>query len=95
MKINSKTIIRLCTSIWHDKRGFYVKKSINFLRRKSVGYNIIEEDISMDDDVISRIVNFNECKDGIYEVVMCNISYDFETDYIDSYDYKLIKYHED
>ena len=50
------------------------------------------EDISCigAEEVLPRIINLDECKDGVYEVTACNISHDFETGYADDWDYKLI-----
>lgn len=92
---NSKLIVRLTTSCWHDCKGIHQKRSINVLRRKSKdAFDILEEDASSvgADMTIDRIINFNECKDGIYQVITCNEHRDWETGYIDDYDFKLIKY---
>ncbi len=90
----SVCVVRLTTSQWNDKNGIYEKKSIRYLQRKCTGWNCIEEDISMigADEVMPRIINLYECKDGIYEVIMCNEKKDWETGCIDDYDYKLIPY---
>ena len=37
-----------------------------------------------------RILNLGEVEDGIYEVVVCNESHDYETGYVDDYDYRLV-----
>lgn len=90
-----KCIVRLITTQWSDRRGIHQKKSIVFLKRKSEGYNFLEEDTGMigANDVIKRIIDFNSYKDGVYEVITCNERSDWETPHIiDDYDYKLIKY---
>jgi hypothetical protein len=87
-----KLIVRLRTSIWHDSRGAYLRREIKWLIRKSEGFNFFEEDCSMAgaDEVVPKILNLNECKDGLYKLDTCNESRDWETGYIDDYDYKLI-----
>jgi hypothetical protein len=89
----SSVIVRLKTSFWHDKNGVHQKKTLSTLIRKSVGFNFLKEDCAMigADVVIDRVVNFNECEDGIYEVVMCNKKIDWETGCLDDWDYKLVK----
>lgn len=89
-------VVRLKTSIWLDERGAHIKKSLNFLKRKSSGYNILKEDSQMvgADEVLPRIVNIDSVADGIYEVTTCNESKDWETGYVDDYDYKLLPFNE-
>ena len=88
-------VVRLTTNFWGDNKGLYSKQGLTFLRRKSSGFQILEEDISMvgAEQVFPRITNLSECKDGIYKVITCNESHDWETPHIiDDYDYKLIPF---
>ena len=91
-KQENRCIVRLKTSMWNDKTGLHVKKSLAFLRRKCEGFNILEEDTSAIGAalVLNKIVNLDTCKDGIYQVVTCDESRDWEGGYIDDYNYKLI-----
>jgi len=86
-----KFIVKLRTTMWGDRRGIYLKKSITFLKRQSVDIYFLEDDIEGmgADEVLIRILNLNECDDGIYELVVCNVSHDWETGYVDDYDYRL------
>lgn len=87
------TVVRLSTTFYQCGRGgLHQKKSITFLRRKCKGYNVLSEDAynSSVEDTFSRIINIDECKDGVYEVVTCNESRDFESGHIDDYDFKLV-----
>lgn len=88
----NRCVVRLCTTMWADKRGLHTKKSLMFLRRKSEGFNVLEEDASAAgvEEILPRILNMDECPDGVYEVVTCNESRDYETGYIDDYDYRLV-----
>lgn len=90
---DNRCVVRLKTTSWADKRGLHQKKSLTFLRRQCEGFNVLEEDAGAigADEVLPRILNLNECADGIYNVVVCNESRDFETGYINDYDYKLVK----
>ena len=86
-------VVRLTTTVWHTDDGVHIKKSLRFLKRKCVGYNILYEDCRMvgADEVVKRITNLDECEDGIYCVVTCNESHDWETPHIvEDYDYELI-----
>jgi hypothetical protein len=88
----SETVVRVETSYWTSKRGLHSTKSVKYLRRKSTGYNILEEDIGMSDaeGVFKRIVNIDTCVDGIYRVICCDVQRDWETGNIDDYNYQLV-----
>jgi len=43
-------------------------------------------------EVTAAIVNLEECADGVYQVVICNESRDWESGIIDAYDYRLVPY---
>ena len=88
----NRCVVRLRTTMWADKTGLHTKKSLTFLRRKSEGFNVLEEDASAAgvEEVLPRILNLDECPDGVYKVVVCNESRDYETGYVDDYDYRLV-----
>jgi len=91
-------VVRLTTSTWKDSNGVYIKKSLRFLRRKCIGFNILDEDCSMTgaNEVVEHITNLSACDDGIYQVVTCNEWASYETPHIiEDYDYKLIPFVED
>ena len=90
-KIENICIVKITTDFWSDNKGLYLKKSIRFLRRKCKGFNILEEDCSQigADWVINNIVNLDKVKDGIYMVNTINEYRDWETGYIEGYDYSL------
>ena len=89
-------VVRVRTSYWHDKKGGHIRKDINYLKRKSRGYNVLDEDMYLGsaDLVLPTIINLYDVEDGIYELITVNESRDWETGYIDSYDMKLIPYKE-
>lgn len=91
-KVRNMCIVRLRTEIWADKRGMHTKKSLVFMRKQCQGFNILEEDIGAVGarDVMPKIINLEDCEDGLYEAVACNESTDWESGHIDSYDYKLV-----
>ena len=88
----SRCTVRVKTTVWADKRGLHTKKSLTFLRRQCEGFNVLAEDVSAigAGEVLPRILNLGEVEDGIYEVVVCNESHDYETGYVDDYDYRLV-----
>lgn len=92
-----REVVRLRTSYWQDKRGIHIKKDLIPMRKMSFGYQILEEDapIAGVDQLVRHIVNLHELKDGLYESVTCNESRDWETGYVDEYDYKLIPFKEE
>jgi hypothetical protein len=85
-------IVRLRTNTWSDSKGLHSKKSLRFLRRRCKGHNLLEEDSKAigADEIWPRIINLDTCEDGVYQVVTCNESRDYETGSIDDYDYELI-----
>ncbi len=88
-------VVRLKTSAWHDKSGLHFKKSLLTMRRLSRrGYQFFTEDVEQigADEVISRIVNLDECNDGLYEIIIVNQVRDYESGEIKDYDYKLIPF---
>ena len=90
-------VVRVSTSYWSGACGLYLKRSIKFLRRLCKGHNFLEEDISClgPDEVACLITNLDQCRDGIYEVQMCNTLTDWETGYVDQWEYKLVPYNGD
>ena len=87
-------VVRLHSSAWSDKRGLHIKRSLTFLRKQCVGFNILEEDANISGaiEVVPRIINLDACSDGTYIVKTCNEQRDWETGYVDEYDYELIPY---
>lgn len=87
----NRTIVRVITSYWKNKDTVCCKKEIKTLRRKSKGWNIIEEcfdDIELDWELI---VNINDVSDGVYELVVNREWVDWETGVVDNWDYKLVR----
>lgn len=87
-----KVVVRLKTYSWSSKRGVHQRRDLLFLKRQCEGYNVVDEDVSNvgASDVVSRIVNLDACPDGVYEVVICNEKRDWESGYVEDYDYKLV-----
>lgn len=93
-EVESLCVVRLTTSYWQDDRGLHFKKSLNFLRRKCTGYNVLAEDAAILGvfAVLTRIINLDQYRDGIFSVVTCNEDRDWESDCIEDYDYKLVPF---
>lgn len=93
-KTRNLCVVKLTTATWADKRGLHTKKSIIYLRRKCTGFNMLEEEDSAVGavDAVNSIINLDECVDGIYEVVACNETHDWESGHVDGYDLKLIPF---
>lgn len=91
----SVCIVRVSSSTWYDARGVvHIDKRITPLKRKSEGYQIFSEDVQMigASEVIEKIVNLSEIEDGIFLVLTCNHSHDWESGTLDDYDYYLSPY---
>ena len=92
-----REVIKLVTSSWNDNRGLHIRRDIIPVKRKSIGHQVLEQDCKMigPDEVWPRIINLKECKDGVYELILCNEHRDWETGSVEEYDYKLIAFTED
>jgi hypothetical protein len=89
-----KTVVRVTTSAYKTQRGFAWRREVSYQRRLCQGFNVIEDDIGMTgaDQVWERIINLFEVKDGLYNLVLCNISTDWETGHVEDWDYQLLPY---
>lgn len=87
-------VVKIQTDMWYDCRGFYTKKNYKFLKRKSDpnSLNHILEDLSCGgvDSLMKTLIN-KDASDGIYKLYITNISTDWETGYVDDYDWELEK----
>lgn len=95
--ISSREVVRLSTSMWSDKNGVHVKRSLRHLRRKCVLWNAFEEEVSCVgvEEAIGSLTNLNECEDGVYEIICIGVHRDWETEEVDEWHYKLIPFEED
>lgn len=89
-----RCIVRLKTSFWKSERGLHTRQDITFMRKLSLEYQVLEEDAANigAKEVLEKIVNLAECEDGLYEAITCNPYTDWETGYLDDYDYKLVPF---
>lgn len=86
-------------SSWFDLKHYKIseKKELYLLKRKSCsGCNscawLYETfgDMNSDGDVINDIINFDIIENNkLYMISICNVSHDWETGHIDSYDLQL------
>ena len=90
-KERNRCVVRLRTTAWGDGRGLHIKRSLTYLRRQCVGHNGLQEDASAigAEQAVTLITNLDQCPDGLYEVVVCDVLRDWETGYIDGWRYKL------
>ena len=90
-------VVRLTTSAYDNDKGFFVKKELRYLKRKCQGWNCLEDfcDNGGANATEECITNLYEVPDGIYTVVMSNISRDYETGVVDDWDLTLVPYKEE
>lgn len=84
--------VRLTTTYWHNKHGMHSKRSLMYLKRQCRSHNFLEEDADAigASESWQRITNIDECPDGVYRVIVCNESRDWETGIVDDYDFMLV-----
>lgn len=89
-----EVVVRLVRSYWKDKSGLHMKTSLKYLKRKCKGFNFIEDDAYQvgAEDVVHVITNLETSPDGIYRLITCNECRDWESGYIESWDYELVPY---
>jgi hypothetical protein len=88
-------VVRLKTSCWKGNGGeLNIKRTLKTLKKFSHGFEYLSEDCNMvgAEDVFEMITNLDQCKDGIYLVETCNQSTDWETGFLEGYDYKLVPF---
>lgn len=89
-------VVRLRTAYYYKSGSYCKTKSLTFLKRKSdpEKLNCLDDEVSCSgiDLFIDSIVNLDSCPDGLYEIHYINLNRDWETGYIDDWEYKLIPY---
>jgi hypothetical protein len=87
-------VVRVTESYFSTQRGLSYRRDVSFLKRKSSGFNCMEEDISCGgaDLAYKSIENIDTVKPGVYELKFIEYSRDFETGHCDDWGYKLIPY---
>jgi len=87
------TVVRLTTSTYKTSKGaFRQTKELRTLKRKTHDFDLLENEMynqCMEDIIIT---NLYEVADGVYQLVMVNEGYDWETGCLDEYELKLIPY---
>ena len=86
-------VVRLTVSYYASKRGWIKSICLATLKRLTT-QTWVDDCISNEgvDEVLKRILNLEECKDGLYTVEMCNKTYDHEGGFLDGWDYVLAPY---
>lgn len=84
--------VRVRTSAFQSGNGLRIQKDIYVLRKQSSGHDFFNEDIQMAGaaDTVLIIKNLNECKDGVYRVMITDAKRDLETGIIEDYKFNLI-----
>lgn len=88
-----RIVVRLNRSFWHDKNGVYQRVTLRYLKKCMRGDNLLDYDCSNlgAEEIIPTIKNLNESKDGVYELVICDVKTD-EYGYCEDYKYRLIPF---
>ena len=89
-----RTVVRVTTNCYSDGESYTFKKTIRRLKRKSEGYNQLEGVVELCDENVC-ITNLLDVSDGVYELVTCNHYKDYETGYIEDWDWMLVPHLEE
>ncbi|WGH49868.1 hypothetical protein [Alishewanella phage vB_AspM_Slickus01] len=82
-KPDQRVVVRLTTSWFKTKRGLSCRKDLTYMKRKSWGFNPLEEYEPCD---LEPYINLNELSDGLYEVVLRGNEDDFWVEFIPFFD---------
>jgi hypothetical protein len=91
-----RCIVRIKTSCWSDDKGVHVRKDILRLKRLSKGHDFVHEDVANIGATqwVEACPELYNLDDGVYEVIITNVRTDWETGYVDDYDYGFVPYNE-
>ena len=93
VRVRDREVIRLSTSYWKDSRGVHIKKSILAQKRLSEGYSAFSESFDDGGDYeVLNIINLDEMPDGFYVIRVINIEHDWETNHVESWQYRLVPF---
>ncbi len=88
MSNDNVNVVRVTTSSYISGSKFKTVKEVRTMKRLSTGFDLLSEEMSnMGSDFY--IENLNTVDDGLYILRMYNMSYDWETNHLDSYDLTL------
>lgn len=103
MKSSLKTkdnvcVVKIKTESFKRGDAYFKGKSLRVLKRKSKGpiLDCFLEDINCTsvDWVMFKIVNFSQVPNGLYQLIIVNEYRDYETGYVEDWNYKLISFSE-
>lgn len=93
--MNKTCVVRVGTESFKRGDTYFYGRTIRVIKKKT------EVDYLSDDcqqvgtqEAIENILNINTVEDGIYQLVFCNVSKDYETGYIDDFNFKLVSFEE-
>ncbi len=86
--------VKLTTDRYFSNNKYIVKKELYFYKKPNPKQLVDQfyDDISMTGFDCERVINLDECIDGLYELIVCNISRDWESGWVDDWDWKLIEW---
>lgn len=88
-------IVRIGTEAFKRGDTYLYGRTLRVLKSKTDFDAIHEESQNIGvQEALENIVNLQSVEDGLYSLVMCNLSHDWESGYIDDWNLKLIKYEE-
>lgn len=88
-------IVRVGTEGFKRGDTYFYGRTLRVLKSKTDFDAIHEESQNIGvQEALENIVNLQSVEDGLYRLVMYNLSHDWESGHIDDWNLKLIKYEE-
>ena len=90
MTKKNRTVVRLKTETYKKGNSYYVSKVLTSLKRKSTGFDILNDSVSENVEDMEFIEGIYDLSDGEYELIYNEVYQDYETSEWDFYGFKLI-----
>ena len=84
--------VKLTATSYLTKSGFEVKKSLYFYKKPNPEHLIEAFEVDAVEEGIYAINNLHLLDSGIYELVVTDITYDWETGHPDSLEWELVEW---
>lgn len=86
-------VVRMGTEAFKRGDTYFYGRTIRVIKKKTEVDYLHEDCQNVGiQEAIENILNIHIVKDGIYQLVFCNVSKDCETGYIDDFNFKLLPY---
>jgi hypothetical protein len=93
--VNKVCVVRVGTEAFKRGDTYFYGRTIRVIKKKT-DVDYLHDDCQQvgTQEAIENILNIHTVEDGIHQLVMCNVSKDWETGYVDDFNFKLVPFEE-